>query len=91
EKNGRKSNGRTIKEKNAWLSEHDSFQAELVEVAGKKFEALDAGSVVSVLKRIGYRVLEREDIEVPDAKGPAKHITDCVSVSSSFSEKRKRG
>ncbi len=73
EKNGRKSNGRTIKEKNAWLSEHDSFQAELVEVAGKKFEALDAGSVVSVLKRIGYRVLEREDIEVPDAKGPAKH------------------
>ncbi len=73
EKGSRRSNGRTVKEKNAWLSEHESFYAELIEVAGNKFEAGDVESVESALKLLGYQVLERRDIEVPDAKGPAKH------------------
>ncbi len=71
-RNGRKSNGRTIREKNAWLADHDAFLAELVEVDGKKFEARDADSAAAVLERIGYHVTERDESEDPDAKGPAK-------------------
>lgn len=86
-KGGRKSNGPTIKEKNAWLSAHDSFHAELIEIGGEKFEAGDAESVLSTLKRIGYRVLERRDIEVPDAKGPAKQqvrLTGTLELPSEW-------
>jgi DNA topoisomerase I len=72
-KNGRKSNGRTVKEKNAWLSERDSFQADLFEVGGRKFEAKDAGSVISVLERLGYTVLDKQSTSVPEARGPAKN------------------
>ncbi|MCF8063438.1 MAG: type I DNA topoisomerase [Deltaproteobacteria bacterium] len=72
-KNGRKANGRTIREKNGWLAGHDSFMAELVEIGGKKFEAGDAESVISTLERIGYQVTGRDDTEDPDAKGPARH------------------
>ncbi len=71
-KNGRKSAGRTVKEKNAWLTEHDSFAAELVEMDGRKFEAANAEEAVSVLEGMGFKVTGREEEEVPEAKGPAK-------------------
>ena len=38
EEKDRKSNSRTATEKNAWLIEHESFAAELIEINGKKFE-----------------------------------------------------
>ncbi len=82
-KNGRKSNGRSLREKNAWLAEHDSFLAELVEVGGKKFEARDAESVISILERIGYHVTERDESKVPDAKGPA---TQQIRLSGHLAE-----
>lgn len=71
ENGSRKPNGRSLKEKNAWLSLHDSFLAELVEFNGKKFDARDAESVALILDRVGYRVSERIDLEDPKGKGPA--------------------
>jgi DNA topoisomerase I len=72
-RNGRKANGRTVREKNGWLAEHDAFMAELVEIGGKKFEARDAETAVSVLEGIGFRVTGRDETEDPGAKGPARH------------------
>jgi DNA topoisomerase-1 len=72
-KNGRRINGRTVREKNGWLTEHDAFMAELVEVDGKKFDARDAEAAVAGLERIGFRVTDREETEDPGAKGPARH------------------
>jgi DNA topoisomerase I len=72
-KNGRKSNGRTVAEKNQWLSEHDSFLAELVEVNGKKFEAGDVEAALAASQRAGYVLDERQESENPGAKGPARY------------------
>jgi len=71
-KNGKRTNGRTVKEKNKWLSERDGFLAELVEVDGRKFEVRDADGAAAVLKRLGVVVGDRQEKEVPEAKGPAR-------------------
>lgn len=72
-KNGRKSNGPSVAEKNLWLSEHDSFAAELVEVDGRKFEAKDTGSALAAAERGGYVLDRKEERENPGAKGPARY------------------
>jgi DNA topoisomerase I len=72
-KNGRKSNGRTVTEKNLWLSEHDSFPADLVEVDGKRFEARDIGAALAAAKRSGYVLDDKIESENPGAKGPARY------------------
>ena len=72
-KNGKKSNGRTVAEKNLWLSEHDSFPADLVEVDGRKFEAGDVRTALAVAKRSGYVLDEKLESENPGAKGPARY------------------
>lgn len=83
-RNGRKNGGRTVRERNAWLAEHDAFSAELVEIDGKKFKPGDAETVASALGRIGIRVDERLEAEVPEAKGPAKRqIRMTVSLPES--------
>ncbi len=73
-RNGLKNAGRSVRDRNAWLADRHSFQAELVEVNGKKFEATDADAAASALSRIGFEVLDRTETEVPDAKGPAKRL-----------------
>jgi DNA topoisomerase I len=72
-KNGRKSNGRTVAEKNHWLSEHDSFLAELIEFDGKKFEAGDIRAALAPAQRAGYVLDEKQETENPGAKGPARY------------------
>lgn len=72
-KNGRKSNGRTVAEKNIWLSEHNSFSAELVEVDGRKFTPKDIETALTAAERGGYILEEKIESENPTAKGPARH------------------
>jgi DNA topoisomerase-1 len=72
-KNGRKSNGRTMSEKNLWLSEHDGFFADLVEVDGRKFEAKDMGAALAAAKRGGFVLDEKLENENPGAAGPARY------------------
>lgn len=79
----------TIKAQNAWLAEHDSFKAELVEVGGTKFdlraEANEPRDLSSdarkVAEAVGLRNVEVESTTNPDGKGPAKtlrHVTGEV-------------
>src|SRR5687767_12577916 len=66
---------RTKHEREAWLTEHDAFNAELVELAGKKFEANNKDDARRAAELLGF-VLDREvTTEDEDAKGPAKHLT----------------
>jgi DNA topoisomerase-1 len=72
-RNGRKTNGRTVGEKNAWLSEKSSFSAELTEVDGKKFEAREAEAALAAATRAGFHLEERIETERPDGKGKDQH------------------
>src|SRR5688500_12373890 len=66
---------RTKLEREKWLAEHDAFNAELTELAGKKFEATNKGDARKAAELLGF-VLDREaTTEDPDAKGPARHLT----------------
>jgi DNA topoisomerase I len=73
-KNVKRPNGRTVNEKNSWLSEHESFSAELVEIDGNKFEPKEMESTLTAAKRAGFVVDEKTVMENPGAKGPAQHV-----------------
>ena len=69
---------RTKVEREKWLADHNAFAAELVELAGKKFEAKNKGDARRAAELLGF-VLDRDDtIEDPEGKGPAKHVTKLV-------------
>jgi DNA topoisomerase-1 len=72
-RNGRRTNGRTVGEKNTWLAENSSFSAELIEVDGKKFGASEAETALEVANRAGFHLEERTEAENPDGKGRAQH------------------
>jgi hypothetical protein len=64
---------RTKHEKEKWLAEHDAFTAELVELAGKKFEATNKEQARKAAELLGYIVdKDNTDRRLPDAKGPAE-------------------
>lgn len=70
----RKGNGRTIREKNGWLTEHTCLSAELIEIDGKKFKAGDLKAALRAVKRAGLKIDEKIETENPDSKGPAQHV-----------------
>jgi DNA topoisomerase-1 len=72
EKNGRRANGRTLSDKNAWLCEHSSFSADLVELDGEKFDPKEVGAALDASKRAGFHLDEKIETENPAAKGPAR-------------------
>ncbi|MCU0596900.1 MAG: DNA topoisomerase, partial [Desulfobacterota bacterium] len=77
-KNGRRPNGRTVAEKNEWLSKHSSFAAELVEVDGKKIESRNFEKVLDAARRAGFRPDEQRITENPSAKPPANRLVQLV-------------
>ncbi len=79
---GRKSNGWKVREKNAWLAEHNSLAAELIEIDGRKFALKDIEAVLVLVKRTGFQLDERIETQNPKAKGPAQRIIRlCGHVS----------
>ena len=62
---------RTKVEREKWLAEHDAFVAELVEFAGKKFEASDKDQARRAAEALGFVVDKAETTEDAEAKGPA--------------------
>jgi DNA topoisomerase-1 len=66
---------RTKHEKEKWLADHDAFHAELVELAGKKFEATNKEQARRAAELLGFIVDKDNTTEDPDAKGPAQHLT----------------
>ncbi len=82
---GKKPTGPTIKDQNAWLGEHKSIRAELIEVGGEKFEIGQAGGgnadesgadlsdrVRKVAELAGLREIDSAVTEDSDGRGPAK-------------------
>jgi DNA topoisomerase-1 len=67
-------NDRTVKEQNAWLSDHGCIKSELTEFNGRKFDATDRGAALAAAEALGYR--RHETIETADdkAKGPARSL-----------------
>jgi DNA topoisomerase-1 len=72
---GKKSNGRTVNEKNAWLADHQSLAAELIEVHGLKFEPKNLEAILSALNEIGFAVDERQDSTQTKETGKILNIT----------------
>jgi DNA topoisomerase-1 len=72
--NGRKSNGRKVREKNAWLTKHNSLAAELTEIDGKKFDSKHIEAVLSAVKRAGFQLDEQIETKNSKARGPAQRI-----------------
>ena len=73
-KNGRKTNGRSVHEKNLWLSGRGSLAAELVEVDGKKFDPKEIEAALKASERAGFQLDDKTVVENPKAKGPAQRI-----------------
>ncbi|MEO6436435.1 MAG: type I DNA topoisomerase [Tepidisphaeraceae bacterium] len=69
---------RTKLEKEKWLTDHHAFLAELVELAGKKFDAKNKDDARKAAELLGFEVEKENTSEDPDAKGPAKHPTTFV-------------
>jgi DNA topoisomerase-1 len=66
---------RTKVERERWLADHRAFVAELVELAGKKFDAKNKDDARKAAELLGF-VLDREDTTTDaEAKGPAKNQT----------------
>ena len=70
--NRKKHNGPTLREKNTWLLEHNSFVAELIEISGKKFEAKDCETVLATLEGLGFRLDEKTETPPPEGKEQAR-------------------
>jgi len=77
-KNGRKPNGRTVAEKNEWLSSHASFAAELVEVDGAKIDSRRSDKVLDAAKRAGFHLDDQRISENSSAKAPANRLVHLV-------------
>jgi DNA topoisomerase I len=66
---------RTKTEREKWLAEHQSFAAELVELAGEKFSADNRDHARRAVELLGFVVDREETTDDPDGKGPARHPT----------------
>ncbi len=81
-RNGRRSNGRTLGEKNTWLAERSSFSAELIEIDGKKFEAREAETALEAARRSGFHLEERMEAENPHGRGRDKYLIRFKGTTS---------
>src|SRR5438067_5012969 len=87
---------RTKIEREKWLAEHDAFNAELIELAGKKFEASNKAAARRAAELLGFVVDKEDTIEDAAAKGPQKqqtkfagHIGACPSFTIRSIEKKR--
>ncbi|MBI1373486.1 MAG: type I DNA topoisomerase [Phycisphaera sp.] len=68
---GRVLTGRTIRERNGWLNEHNCLSGELIEVNGERFDPKTADESLDVLTKCGFELVDRVVTKDPKAKGPA--------------------
>ena len=79
-RNNRPVNGRTQREKYAWLADHQGLVGELVEVDGKKFEATDTDAALTIAKAAGFDLTDRIETTDAKAKGPAHNRVKLVGT-----------
>ncbi|TFH23386.1 MAG: type I DNA topoisomerase [Myxococcales bacterium] len=64
---------RTVDERNAWMSEQVSFQADLKKFDGKKFEPDNHEDALAVAEAMGFELWDTKTVEDLKAKGLAKN------------------
>lgn len=69
---------RTKIEREKWLGDHSAFLAELVELAGKKFEPGNKANARKAAELLGFLVEKENNTEDAEAKGPARNLTSYV-------------
>jgi len=69
---------RTKAERDKWMTENRAFAAELVELAGKKFEADNKADARKAAEALGFVVREDQTTDDPQGKGPAGKLTKFV-------------
>ncbi|HEX4795274.1 MAG TPA: type I DNA topoisomerase [Humisphaera sp.] len=69
---------RTKIEREKWLADHGAFTAELVELAGKKFEATNKDDARKAAELLGFVIDKVNTTEDAEAKGSAKNLTSFV-------------
>lgn len=62
-------NGRTIEEKNNWLSDHESLSAELVEFKGKKTKPASYGEALEIAEKAGFILDSKEQKKIENDNG----------------------
>lgn len=72
----------SIREKNAWLNEHQSISGELFKIDGEKFEPKKATEAIKGLELAGFTVREQMVDKDPKAKGPAKNRVTLIGELS---------
>ena len=73
-RDNKKPNGRTVREKNGWLAEHNSLAAELIKIDGRKFGPKDIKTALAAVKSTGFQLDEQIETQNPKAKGAAQRI-----------------
>ena len=66
-------NGRTQKERLAWLSQRQCFRGELVEVDGQPFKTDNRQLALTTAQKLGFVLDDTKDWQDPKAKGPAQN------------------
>ncbi|MEM9914855.1 MAG: type I DNA topoisomerase, partial [Planctomycetota bacterium] len=77
---GEMENDRTIKDQNAWLSDHGCIKAELTEYQGKKFSPTDRDTALAAARALGFELQDTRVWEEEKAKGPAKNRVKYTGV-----------
>jgi DNA topoisomerase-1 len=87
---------RTKIEREKWLAEHAAFEAELIELAGKKFEAHNKADAKRAAELLGFILDKDATTEDAQAKGPERfqtkftgHIASCPQFSVRSIEKKR--
>ena len=65
--------GPNKKQQQKWLSQRDAFEAELVEVAGRKLDSMTQDEARRISAAIGFVITSDETTADENAKGPAKN------------------
>jgi DNA topoisomerase-1 len=66
---------RTKAERDTWLADHATFAAELVEFAGKKFEAANKADARKVAEAVGFLITQDQATDDAQGKGPSAKLT----------------
>ena len=66
---------RTKIEKDHWLADNAAFVAELIEIAGKKFEPNNKADARKAAEILGFLIEQDQTTEDKEGKGPAKNLT----------------
>ncbi|MEO0514774.1 MAG: DNA topoisomerase [Planctomycetota bacterium] len=80
---GEDENDRTVKDQNAWLSDHGCIKAELTEYQGKKFNPTQRDAALAAAQALGFDLQDTKAWDDPKAKGPAKSRVTYAGVPAS--------